>query len=181
MKKILFAFVVGIISSLAVFNPNYAQSPGGVASAASMDHFFNNFNTTTLLKGTLLNTSDVNKKVLKKFKRVYKVNDVKWSDVNGETVANFISDGKFSYVFYDKKCHWEASLKSYPASKINYAIKNRLKNEYPNYKITYVHEIETINNISQPVYVVLIENGKNCKWIRINNGEMDVYKEYDMS
>ena len=181
MKKILFAFVVGIIPSLAVLNQSNAQGPGVVVTTVSLDHFFNTFNSGAFEKGTLLNTIDVSKKVLKRFKRVYKVSDARWSVVSNETVASFITDGKSTYVFYDKKGHWDASLKSYHEDKMNHSLKNRVKKGYPDYKIMYVHEIDISDDIFLPTYVVLIEKDKNCKWIRINSGVMDVYREYDMS
>ncbi|MEO6684109.1 MAG: hypothetical protein ABIN48_14900 [Ginsengibacter sp.] len=181
MKKILFAFVVGIIPSLALLNQNYAQGPRMVTSAVSMDQFFSDFNTAFLDKSTPVNKIDVNKKILKKFDRNYKVSEVKWFEVKDGIVANFISDGKSNNIFYDNKGHWAASLKSYTPDHLKPVITNMVKKEYPNYKIDYAHEIETTDDISQPTHVVIIQNSNGCKWIRINDGKMDVYKEFDLN
>lgn len=178
MKKILFAFVAGLIPALAVTNETYAQTSGDLASAKPVIHYPFVDNKVGLEKP---NTVALNLKALKNFRKNYKTNDEKWSKGIDCVTASYTSEDVTHIIDYDKKGHWLASLKIYNEDKMPKDIREIVKREYYDYKIVAVVEVETIESNNKPTYIVTIEDEKNVKQIRVKEDNMDVYKEFKRS
>ena len=58
-------------------------------------------------------------------------------------------------------------------------LRKMVRQTYYDYKITYVQEIATNDNVPQPTYIVYIETDNDFKLIRIADSGMDVYQEYN--
>jgi len=176
MKKFLFAIVAGMISVLAVTNESYAQTQGDMASTARVKNYYEN--TVSGVFDNSNNINMVNAKALKNFRKHYKANNEKWVFQPNCIVACYKLDDVNQAIYYDKKGNWTGSLKVYNEDKMPKDIRKMIKQEYYDYKILAVQEVETYESKSEPTYIVTIEDNKNIKLIRIEDDQMDVYKEY---
>lgn len=175
MKKVLFAFAIGLIPALAVTNKTYAQTFADIASAKPVTHFSLIDNTVSVEKSNMVTQ---NSKALKNFRKYYKANDEKWAKGIDCITASYISNGITHIEYYDKKGNWTGSLKIYNEDKMPKDIRKMVKQEYYDYAILTIYEVETDAASIQPTYIVTVEDEKNLKQIRIENGNMDVYKEF---
>lgn len=182
MKKILFALLVGFISTLATTNAVNAQTPEILASAQTKTTGFSSKgNTNTYEKNHPLTSETVNAKALKSFKKYFKASDEKWAETKKGFAATFTSDGKINVIYYDEKGRWAGTLKIYYEDKLAKDIRQMVKREYYDYQITVVDEVETNAASINPTYIITIQNATDIKLIRINDYEMDVYKEFKRS
>ena len=181
MKKILFAILAGLISALALTNESYAQTQDDLASVAPAKNYHKKSNDNVSDNSNTINLNMANTKALKNFRKQYKVNNEKWVLQADCLVASFELDGVSQSIYYDKKGHWTGCVKAYNEEKMPRDIRKMIKQEYYDYKILAVQEVETYESHSVPTYIVTIEDDKNIKQIRIGDGGMDVYKEYKRS
>jgi hypothetical protein len=175
MKKILFAFAAGLIPALAVTNETYAQNPSDLNSAKPVIHFSLMNNTSDVEKPNMV---ALNLKALKSFRKQYKVTNEKWSLGADCIIASYELDSVNHFVYFDKKGHWKGSLKTYSEDKMPKDIRTMIKREYFDYKILVVNEIEPVNAVAQPTYVVTIKGENDTKLIRIQDSNMNVYQEF---
>lgn len=182
MKKILFAFVAGLISALAVTNETHAQSLEAIASAQPLKHDYDYKykigNTDVSNNSNTIALDLVNAKALKNFRKYYKANNEKWSMGTDCINATYYSDNVSYFIYYDKKGHWTGSLKSYQEDKLSKDIRKMVTREYYDYKIVLVQEVETVAASLQPTYIVTIQGEKDIKLLRIQDDNMDVYRVY---
>ena len=181
MKKILFAIVAGLISALALTNESYAQTQDDLASVAPAKNYHKKSNDNVSDNSNTINLNMANTKAFKNFRKQYKVNNEKWVLGTDCIIPNYKLDGVNHFVYYDKKGHWAACVKAYNEDKMPRDIRKMIKQEYYDYKILTAQEVETYQSHSGPTYIVTIEDNKNVKLIRIEDGEMDVYKEFKRS
>ena len=181
MKKFLFAIVAGLISALALTNESYAQTQDDMASVASAKNYHKKPNDNVSDNSSTINLNMVNAKALKNFRQQYKVNNEKWVLGADCIVACYELDSVSQSIYYDKKGHWTGCVKTYNEDKMPRDIRKMIKQEYYDYKIIAVQEVETYESHLVPTYIVTIEDDKNVKQIRIQDGEMDVYKEFKRS
>jgi len=174
MKKILFALAAGLIPALACTVELKAQNAEIIASAASQG--YKNEKFEAVANPNTLNT--VNTKAMKSFTKKYKVFDEKWSLGADCIIASYDLNSVSYFIYFDKKGHWEASLKIYGEDKMPKDIRTEIKREYFDYKILAVQEIESGSDRAQPTYVVNLQGENDYKLIRIRDGDMDVYKEF---
>jgi hypothetical protein len=177
MRKIIFAFVMGLVPLLATTSETNAQISGRTA-------FFNSpvdiveIDKLMSTPGNQAN-SDINSRALNNFEKSYKgVNTVRWLKTKNLITADFISDGIQTVVYYDKKGHWECTLKSYKEEKFDRSIRGIVKSKYYDYKIDLIQEIETRDTDGNPTYLAFIEDDNNFKVVRIEDEVMDVYEEF---
>lgn len=178
MKKFLFAIGVGLISALSVTNESYGQNQDDMISVASVKNYYEKSNASASDSSNTRNTNMANAKALKNFRKQYKVSNEKWLLQPDCIVAYFELDNVSQYIYFDKKGHWTGYLKVYNEDKMPKDIRKMIKQEYYDYKILAVQEVEIHQPISIPTYIVTVEDDKNIKLIRIQNSEMDVYKEF---
>lgn len=181
MKKNLFVFVAGLISALAVTNETHAQSLEAIASTEPIMHHYKIGNIVLPNNSNTIALDIVNVKALKNFSKHYKVSNETWSNGEDCIVASYDVDSVSNYIYYDKKGHWGGSLKVYQEDKMPMDIRKMVKQEYYDYNIVVVNEIETDAASAQPTYIVIVENEKNIKQIRIQNDNMEVYREFKRS
>ena len=178
MKKFLFAIVAGLISVLAVTNESYGQNQDDMALVAPVKNYYKKSNPGVPDNSNILSLDMVNAKALKNFRKQYKVNNEKWILQPDCIVACFELDNVNQFIYFDKKGHWTGDLKVYKEDEMPGDIRKMIKQEYYDYKILAVQEVKTYQSISMPTYIVTVEDDKNIKLIRIQNSEMDVYKEF---
>ena len=181
MKKILFAIVAGLISAVALTNESYAQTQDDMASVASANNYHKKPKDNVSDNSNTINVNMVNVKALKNFRKQYNVNNEKWVLGANCLIACFELDNVSHSIYYDKKGHWTDCVKAYNEDKMPRDIRKMIKQEYYDYKILAVQEIETYESHSVPTYIVTIEDDKNVKQIRIGDSGMDVYKEFKRS
>ena len=179
MKKFLFAFLVGSVSMLATTKKISAQ----IFSKAKVFEASENFVKIDKLMSALNKTADlddINIKDLRNFKISYKnANDVKWTKSKYLFTATFVSDGIQTTIYYDVKGRWLGSLKNYKEEKFDSQVRAIVKSSYYDYKIDYVKEIETVGNYGSPTYLVFIEDDTNFKVVRVGDGIVDVYEQFE--
>ena len=177
MKKVLFAMVVGIISTLAGTN-GIAQTSNKIAKYEYPGRVVVNDGLLPAAVNPKA-AEDINIKALNNLRKYYQdASNVKWTKTKGSIVADFESNGIRIKVFYDLKGRWEGSIKNYHEEKFNPAIRGIVKSKYYDYKIFYVQEIETFDTIGQPTYLAYIEDDHNFKIVRIWDFNMDTYQEF---
>lgn len=181
MKKFLFATVAGLISALALTNESYAQTQDDMASVAPVKNYYKKSNPSVPDNSNILSIDMVNAKALKNFRKQYNVTNEKWVLQPDCIVACYKLDNVSQFIYYDKKGHWTGDLKVYNEDKMPKDIRKMIKQEYYDYKILAVQEVRTYQSISLPTYIVTVEDDKNIKLIRIQDGEMDIYKEFKRS
>lgn len=139
----------------------------------------NNLNTIELIM--------VNAKALKNFRKYYNVNGEKWSKSKDCIVATFISDDIQSIIYYDTKGNWNGSVKIYQEGKMPKDIRKMIRQEYYDYKILAVQEVESAasfgpgEHVLKPTYIVTIQGESDIKRVRIQDDNMDVYQEFKKS
>lgn len=177
MKKNLFAIVAGLISALAVTNGSYAQTQDDIAHVSPVKKYYKMPKPGVGDNSNTAGINMVNEKALKNFRKQYKVNYEKWILESNWIVACYELDNTTCSIYYDKKGNWIGHLKVYHEDEMPKDIIKMIKQEYYDYKILSVQEVETYQSIAMPTYIVVIEDEKNIKLIRVHDNEMDVYKE----
>src|SRR6478609_11483687 len=107
MKKIFFALVVGLISTLAATNRANAQN----SANAEVSETPKNVNSVEKAGAANNNTASVSPKVLQAFSKTYKdVTGESWEKTREGFSAKFTADGVRSVIYYNNKGVWSASL-----------------------------------------------------------------------
>jgi len=115
----------------------------------------------------------INFKAVQDFKNTY--TDI--SDETGEVPKNgharFVSNSVRTLNYYDKKGGWLYSIQFYDETKLPKNVRATVKNNYYNYSITSVQEINLRKNNENPVYLVYLAYNNDHKTIRVCDGEME--------
>ena len=175
MKKIFLALAVGCIPALATMNGASAQN-SSTNSIPKNEIGFNKSLATG--NSTATGTDAVNARAIKHFSKVYKnVKDATWVPTDGGGYrAVFSLSGISNKVYYKKNGQWSATLKNYKEEKLPFEVRDMVKRAYYDFAISYVDEVETPESEGSPTYIVHIEDKDNYKFIRVCNGEMNVWK-----
>jgi len=75
-------------------------------------------------------------------------------------------------VFYDSRGYWQFTLVSYLPSELKMNIRQRIADQFEEYHITYVNEVQSAYD--EPIYMVNIENAGSIKVIRVSGDDIDV-------
>ena len=173
MKKIFFAFAAGCIPALAAMNGAYAQN----SSTLKENIHFNKAAVSENVTASAPNA--INARAIKHFYQSYKnAAGVVWITINDGFRASFTLNGVSNKVYYNKKGKWTAHLKNYTEDKLSFEVRDMIKRAYCDCSINYVDELETLQSGGVPTYIVHIEGKNDYKFIRVCNGEMDVWKEF---
>jgi hypothetical protein len=172
MKKIIFAFVAGCIPALAAMNGTYAQN--GSTSKENI-----HFNKAAVSANVSAAPGAINARAIKHFSQSYKnAGGVIWVTTSDGFRASFTLNGVSNKVYYNRRGNWTANLKNYAEDKLSFEIRDMVKRAYYDHSITYVDEIETLQSEGHPTYIVHLEGKDDYKFIRVCNGEMDVWKDF---
>ncbi len=110
-------------------------------------------------------------------KRFPLATDVKWKQVDDEYNATFHVDSNETMVAYKKNGKWIYTINRYNDAKLlPEEVRVLLKKTYYDYTISHIDEI---NLAQQPntIYLVLIEDDKTFKTVRVCDGEMEEIHE----
>lgn len=179
MKKFLFAVVAGFIPALVLTTEAIAQDSINIAMLEPAKNQIKMDNVSNPVKENTANLSAISTKAVKDFRKAFKsVSDEKWMKNSDGFSAGFTSNGISNTIFYDQKGRWVGSLKGYDESKFDQHLRDMVRREYLDYKITYVQEAETLDSKGVPTYIVHLEDASNIKLIRVSNGVMDIYQAF---
>ena len=169
MKKNLIVLAVAGVAMLAGTSKTNAQM---VSVGSSFNY-----------QRSLINDQDnISRKALKDFANTYRnVTDEKWIQVNDGFIVRFNSEGIKTNISYDKKGNWVASIKNYGEENLLHDIRHIVKSSYYDYTILGIQEVETIDSYGVPTYIVSMENKKQIKVVRIYEGNMEAWKEFNRS
>jgi hypothetical protein len=119
----------------------------------------------------------INAKMFGHFTRNYKsASNIRVMDVAGQTAVKFDMDGISQTVRYDKNGKWRFSIKSYGEEKLNPNVRGTVESSFPGYMVFgFVNEIKVLDKTA---FLVMIENSKTWKRIRVVDGETSIYEEY---
>ncbi len=179
MKKILFVFAAGIVAMTVKNEANAQQSKNDIAVLEHPKEIIEMYKSITGETNNTLYKNDISINAVRDFKKLYKtVTDEKWYKTKDGFTALFTLDDVRNSIFYSKNGSWLGSLKSYNENKLDQDIRDIVKSKYYDYKITYVNEAETQQSDGMPTYVINLQGEHNIKIVRVNNGEMSLYQEY---
>ncbi|MFC6102154.1 hypothetical protein [Olivibacter domesticus] len=111
---------------------------------------------------------DVNPRIINHFTKNFDAsNKVKWYGIGDGVVAKFKRDSIPHAVTYNNDGNWMYTIKYYTKQNVPTNIAASVYKKFRNFSILRAREI-MIPNISQPVYLVQIQNGNRYKELRIN-------------
>ncbi|MGC4036845.1 MAG: hypothetical protein QM764_12880 [Chitinophagaceae bacterium] len=180
MKKILFRCLAGSIPLFALFGNSIAQNAGiSYASFKEVPTKVYVFDEMKAEGATLINNiGDVHARALKEFSKSFKsITNASWYQMqDGGFVAKFKLGSTETRVDYDKKGRWLATVRTYTESDLPKEIRHMVKSTYYDYNIFLVQEV-TVGD--KTAYLVKIEDAGTFKTIRVLDGEMDEYENYN--
>gem|GEM_PF-2375775 len=120
----------------------------------------------------------VNLNTLRDFmKRFPSVTDVKWKKVENDYVATFIVESNQTMVRYQGNGKWAYTINRYDnEKKLLEEVRVMVRKTYYDYAITHIDEIHLAEQLNA-IYLVLIEDDKTFKTIRVCEGEMEEIHE----
>ena len=164
-------------------NTQYAQSEKGVykfSIALARSYTPDTLVAETPKKGRLYLNS-INIRAVRDFmKRHANVDNESWVIMeHGGFCAKFNANGTDITEYYNKHGNWTNSLKMYTEAQLSFKIRAMIKREYYYYNTAHIYEIETIKSNNKPTYIIRLEDEYSFVFIRIQDGEMDVWKALD--
>ena len=120
----------------------------------------------------------VNLNTLRDFmKRFPLATDVKWRKVETDYVATFIVESNQTMVRYQGNGKWAYTINRYDnEKKLPEEVRVMVRKTYYDYAITHIDEIHLAEQ-PNTIYLVLIEDDKTFKTIRVCEGEMEEIHE----
>jgi hypothetical protein len=120
----------------------------------------------------------INAKMFTHFTRNYKgASNIRVLDAAGQTTVKFDMDSISTSVRYDKNGKWRYSMKAYGEEKLDPDVRGSVETSFPGYMVFgFVNEIKVLDKTA---YLVMIENSKTWKRIRVVDGETSIYEEYN--
>ena len=178
MKKKLVVFaIISLICSVAL-NMVYAQLVT-MNTASLIKNEFTLGSASDSKTSVLTDEKIINKKALKNFAKIYKnVKNQSWYTISDGFTARFFNNNVKNTVYYDTKGRWSGVVKNYSESQLPVEIRNLAKRTYFDYTINGGVEIETLLSEGKPTYIIYIEDKQSIKWLRVYDGEMEVYNEF---
>lgn len=176
MKTFLFALVAGFIPALVATNGAYAQNSVNPEILEPQKN-------VTAIKKVVIPVNEViaiSPKAMKNFSKTYKdVSESRWDKTRDGFTVKFQSNGVNSRIYYTSKGQWSGSLKGYAEDKLPKDIREIVKREYYDFSIKYVQEVETNHLHGIPTFIIHLEGKKTLKQLRINDGQMETWREYE--
>ena len=120
----------------------------------------------------------VNMDALRDFiKRFPLATDIKWEVAKGDNIATFTIGYKEIMAAYKKNGNWAYTISRYNNEKMLPAeVRALVKRTYYDYTISHIDEIKVCEQ-ENIIYLVLIQDDKNIKTIRVCDGELEVIHE----
>ncbi|HTE26026.1 hypothetical protein [Flavitalea sp.] len=182
MKPILVR-LLAFLSPLALNEAAIAQNstplnftPGNVNSAAAP------YAAAEADLKSLTEMKTLSPKMYERFTRDFKsAYDIRvFANKNGKTIQiNSKTDGDMNRTTYTRKGKFLNNIKHYDFAKLPAPIADMVNDAYPRWEIFGgVAEVTVMNKVA---HLVLIENKKSWKRLKVVNGEIEVYEEFDKS
>ncbi len=180
MKTQIFSIISVSCFALSIFSHANSQ----VGNSTDKSHS-NDSNISFKIESGVLSNDEksegirrVNLDAVRDFmKRFPLATDVKWKQVDDEYNATFHVDSNETMVAYKKNGKWIYTINRYNDAKLlPEEVRVLLKKTYYDYTISHIDEI---NLAQQPntIYLVLIEDDKTFKTVRVCDGEMEEIHE----
>jgi hypothetical protein len=178
MKKFLFALVAGFLSALAAPPGVYAHNPDLIARPQMANTMIHKDSIAPVSHNAGL-LANISGKAQKEFTRTFKISGENWSVIADGYVAAFSSDDVSTIVYYSKRGSWTGTMKTYTENKMPRSVRDIVKRQYYDFKITLVNEVENTQSNQIPTYVVHLEDAKNILLVRVNDNVMEEWQKYD--
>jgi hypothetical protein len=176
MKKVLFVSISLFIAILVLSSHTNAQS--------------STFGSEKFVK-TASDMADADKLALESIKmtsdRMFRDFTKRFKDASGIIVSNdaswhYIScytDGDLNRIMYNKKGRWNHTIRTFDNAKLPESVRAQIEYIYPRYSI-FGSAVE-VNVSNRKAFLVLIEDQKSWKRIKVVDDETEVYEEYQKS
>ena len=178
MKKTIYAIIAGLIFTLAF---NVETNGQTIASSKGLKSKLPTIIQSTQASGSpsnLLSRENIPSKAIKDFKKNYKIDNESWVKTTDGFVTVMKSPDVTTNAYYNQKGNRTFTMKTYEEKDLRKDIRTRVKREYLDHKILLVHEILPSEYQSEPTYLILINQDKDYKWIKLNADGMNIYNEF---
>jgi hypothetical protein len=178
MKKLLWAVAGGCLSVFAMADYVSAQDKDA-AKMLTLNTQANSGRPDRNLKTEFAGakkTGPVSIRAIRDFKKSYPdVKHVSWVEVEDGYIAHFDIDGEKTKVAYDTRGSWQYLLRERHESTMPKDVRAQVRSCYYDYSISQVEELELFD---KTIYLVLLEDNKSWKRLRISDGEMELIGDY---
>ena len=176
MKKLLYVRLFVITTTFfinaAVFAQSSARDVAALGKPASSVTF--NANADAL---ALASVKATNSKMYNHFTRNFKAaTDIKMRESADHVRINFKLNGISTSAQYSAKGKCQFTISNYDESKLNNAVRESVESAYPGFLVAGTVIEVTVGDKSATL--VMIENKREWKRIRINDEGMSIYEEY---
>jgi hypothetical protein len=175
MKKLLYVRLLVISTSFFINAAVFAQSSSeDVAVIGKSSSITFNANTDAL---ALASIKAANSKMYSHFTKNFKdATDLKVHEFDGHVRINFKLHGVSTSTQYNEKGKCQFTISSYDESKLDEEIRESVEANYPGFLVAgTVIEVAVADKSAT---LVMIENKKEWKRIRINADGMSIYEQY---
>jgi hypothetical protein len=128
-------------------------------------------------KIALAGLKEVNAKMFKHFSKNYKdASELRLRSVNGGTRVDFKVNGIATGTRYDAKGNWMFTISTYESSKLSNDVRDMVESAYPGFLVAgFVIEVKVLDKKST---LIIIDNAREWKRVRLVDGELSIYEEY---
>jgi hypothetical protein len=172
MKKSILIVAFALTTSISIFTGAQAQS------SSPANNVLNLGSNTLLTRSVLAEESSVHARVLKSFKRSFKISaPVQWSTDDRHYLAYFTKDGVQNRITYRKNGQMVQSMKSYGVKHLDKDVRSQVEEAYDGYEITGITEIYANG---EKVYFVNIESRRKMKEVVAYNGDLMIRRQFNL-
>lgn len=176
MKKLLYVRLIVMTTSFFINAATFAQTSASDFAANSNPKAAVTF-TANSDAATLAGVKASSSKMYNHFTRNYKnATDLKVNAVKDHTRISFKLNGISTSSQYDTKGRWQFTVSNYDESKLDDATRASVESNYPGF-LVFGSVIE-VQVKDKSATLVMIENKKEWKRIRINDEGMSIYEQY---
>jgi hypothetical protein len=121
----------------------------------------------------------VNLKAERNFEKDYqRTREAEWSTLNDKSLmCRFFMNDILYRAFYTAHGQWMYTISGYDASKLNEAVRDRIKSVYYNSGIVFVNQIDIVGG--KTIYIVEIHDEKSIRKLRVDGEEMEIVQEFE--
>jgi hypothetical protein len=178
MKKFSIILLIALVAMFSFGPALNAQTSIKNGQTFNKEAIVNSLNVTSDAdKLAMENMKATNSRMYSDFSKHFKnATDIKSSQIKNSTLISCNMDGKLTRVLYNKNGKWQHTITTYESDKLAESIRDQVSDAFPRYSIFGgVIEVEAGN---KKAHFVTIENKSSWKRIRVVDGEMDVYEEF---
>lgn len=126
---------------------------------------------------TLVGIKEKNEKIFSHFTKAFKnAKNISSTEIKGSMMIHCHIDGNVHRILYNKNGKWIQTIKYFDSEKLSDEMRTEVILSYPLYTIFGVVTQVTIGDAT--AYLIMIENKKSWKIVRLVNDELDVYRSY---